>query len=48
MYNDSVSDANTTKYLLENVILLNILDKNLSTSTINLYFYYYLLFAFAW
>ena len=44
MYNDSVSDANTTKYVLENITLLNILDKNLSISTIQ--FVFLLLFTF--
>ena len=45
MYNDSVSDANTTKYLLENkIILLNILNQNLSISTIQ--FVFLLLFTF--
>lgn len=45
MYNDSVSDANTTKYLLENIIIvLNILNQNLSISTIQ--FVFLLLFTF--
>lgn len=45
MYNDSVSDAKKTKYLLENIIiLLNILNQNLSISTIQ--FVFLLLFTF--